>query len=279
MAQSFKTAISFGLVYVPVTLHACIKNDDLSFNTLYKKTGERIRYKKTCDNCPDTVPNEDIVRGYQYEKDKYVVLTDSELEKLKTPKDKSIEIEKFVLLDQIDPVYFDKSYFVKPTGAENAYMLIVKALEKQNKVGIAKTVLGTKEQLVAIRVVGGQMILNTMHFYDEVQASPVKNIKEKVSEKELSLAEMVVENMSGDFDIEQYKDEYKERVMAAIDDKIAGKKVKGQEEMVRPNNIINLMEALQKSVSQTQKTTTKAKKTTTKTKKKDNNITTIPKRA
>lgn len=276
MAHSFKTALSFGLVYVPVTLHACIKNDDLSFNTLYKKTGERIRYKKTCPNCPDNVPNEDIVRGYQYEKDKYVILTDQELEKLKTPKDKSIQIEKFVLLDEIDPVYFDKSYFIKPTGAENAYVLILKALEKQNKVGIAKTVLGTKEQLVAIRAVGGQLILNTMHFYDQVQASPVKLGKEKISEKELALAEMVIENMSDSFDIEEYKDEYKERVMAAIEDKIAGKKIVGkQKDVVGPSNIINLMEALQKSVSQTKKPATKTKKTT----KSKDNITTLSKRA
>ena len=278
MAQSYKSAISFGLVYVPITLHACIKDDDVSFNTLYKKTGERIKYKKTCKHCPEDIEPEDIVRGYQYEKDKYVILTDAEIEKLKTPKEKSIEIESFVSLSEIDPIYFDKSYFVKPTGAENAFLIILKALKKQNKVGIAKTVLGSKEQVVAIREIGGQMILNTMHFYDEVQASPVKEIKDKVTEKELKLAEMVIENMTGEFDMEKYKNEYKEKVVKAIDDKVAGKKITRIDAgVVKPHNVINLMDALEKSIKQTSKPKAKAK-TKRATKEKDK-VVPISKRA
>lgn len=262
MAYSYKSAISFGLVYVPITLHACIKTDDISFNTLYKKTGERIRYKKTCEHCPQNVPLDDIVRGYQYEKDKYVVLTDSEIEKLKTPKEKSIEIESFVSLKEIDPIYFDKSYFIKPTGAENAFLIILKALKKQNKVGIAKTVLGSKEQVVAIREINGQMILNTMHFYDEVMASPLKKIQDKITDKELSLAEMVIENMTGVFEPEKYHNEYKKKIMKAIDDKIAGKKItKANKGIVKPYNVVSLMDALTQSLKQTSKPKKKAKTT------------------
>lgn len=260
MAFSYKSAISFGLVYFPVTLHACIKSDDISFNTLYKKTGERIKYKKTCEHCPPNINKEDIVKGFQYDKDKYVILTDSEIEKLKTPKEKSIDIESFVFLNEIDPIYFDKSYFVKPTGAENAFLIILKALKKQNKVGIAKTVLGSKEQVVAIREINGQMILNTMHFYDEVVASPVKDIKDKITEKELSLAEMVIENMTGVFEPEKYRNEYKKKIMKAIDDKIAGKKIKtASGDVVKPYNVVNLMEALEKSLKQTNKGKSKSK--------------------
>lgn len=251
--QSYKTALSFGLVYVPVTLHACIKSDDISFNTLYKKTGERIRYKKTCATCPSNLDNGDIVKGFQYEKDKYVVLSQNEIEKLKTQKDKAIQIEKFVKLTEIDPLFFDKSYFINPIGAENAFLLIKKALKKQNKVGIAKTVLGTKEQLVAVREIDGQLILSTLHFFDELQQSPVKEITDKVTAKELSLAELIVENMTSSFNIEQYKNEYRQKLLKAIDDKIAGKKIKGEVSHFRPNNIINLMEALQKSVGETEK--------------------------
>lgn len=254
MAQSYKTAISFGLVYVPITLHACVKSDDVSFNTLYKKTGERIRYKKTCEHCPEFINPDDIVKGYQYEKDKYVVLTNAEIEKLKTPKEKSIDIESFVWLGEIDPIYFDKSYFVKPTGAENTFLIILKALKKQNKVGIAKTVLGTKEQIVALREINGQMVLNTMHFYDEIQANPVKEIKDKITEKELSLAEMVIENMTSTFEIEKYENEYKNKIMKVINDKIAGKKItKADIGIVKPHNVINLMDALTQSLKQTNK--------------------------
>lgn len=248
MAQSYKTAITFGLVYVPVTLHACIKSNDISFNTLYKKTGERIRYEKTCENCPSNVKQEDIIKAYQYEKDRYVTLTDSELEKLKTKKDKSIEIESFVQLEEIDPIYFDKSYYVNPTSAKNAFTLILKALESQKKVGIAKTVLGTKEQVVAIRSIKGEMILNTMHFYDEVQSSPVKKIDDKANTKELNLAKLIMDNMTEKFEPQKYKNEYREKVLKAVESKIDGRVIKGERSKSRPSNIINLMDALQKSV-------------------------------
>lgn len=275
MTQSYKTAISFGLVYVPITLHACVKSDDVSFNTLYKKTGERIHYKKTCEHCPQNLNADDIVKGYQYEKDKYVVLSDNEIEKLKTPKDKTVAIETFVNLKDIDPIYFEKSYFVKPTGAENAYQLILKALQKENKVGLAKTVLGSKEQLVALREINGQMILSTMFFYDEIQENPVKQTDEKVSEKELSLAQMVIENMSGKFEPQKYKNEYREKLMKAIDQKIAGKKIQYEKYDAKPNNIINLMDALQKSVKQVKKPVKEKKQK----KEEDENVIVMKKRA
>lgn len=274
MAHSYKTAITFGLVYVPVTLHACIKTKDIAFNTLYAKTGERIRYEKTCENCPEEVDPKDIIKGYQYEKDKYVTITDEELEKIKTKKDRAIEIESFVNLEEIDPVYFDKSYFINPTSAENAYLLILKSLEEQNKVGIAKTVLGTKEQVVAIRAIQGQMILNTMHFYDEIQVSPVKNIPDKISAKELSLAKMIIENMTESFEPEKYKDEYRARLYKAIQTKLKGKPIQGKREDIVASNITNLMDALQQSVKKPPKKST-AKSTT----KKKKNIIPFAKRA
>ncbi len=249
MTYSYKTALSFGLVYVPITLHTCVKENDLSFNTLYKKTGERIKYHKTCDGCPKNLKKDDIIKGFQYEKDKYITLTDAELEKLKTPKDKVIEIESFVSLDEIDPVYFDKSYFVNPTSAENAFSLIVKALDSQQKVGIAKTVLGTKEQVVAIRVINDNMILTTMHFFDEIVASPVKKIVENTSEKELSLAKIIIENMTENFQPDKYKNEYREKVLKAVSDKVSGKNVKGERAKTLPSNVLSLMDALQKSVA------------------------------
>lgn len=248
MAQSFKSTIAFGVVYIPITLHACVKNNDISFNTLYKKTGERIRYKKTCETCPPDLENEDIVKGYQYEKDKYVILTDKEIENIKSRKDKSIDIVEFVDLKEIDPIYYDKSYYIKPSGAENAFNLIFKAIEDENKVGIAKTVLGTKEQLVALRVINGQMILNTLHFYDEIQVNPVKKQDIKVNENELKLAKNIIENMTAKFNPQKYKDTYREKLLSAIQSKLNGKEIVSTEKVFKPSNVINIMDALKKSL-------------------------------
>ena len=173
MAYSYKGAISFGLVYIPIVLTASIKNNDIGFNLIDKKTMSRVKYKKTCVDCDDKeVKNENIVKGFQYEKDKYVIFTDKDFEKIKTEKDKNITIEQFVNLDEVDPIYFDKAYYVSPTGGEKAFEVLLSAMEKQNKAGIAKAVLGTKESLILIRAKNGNMLVNTLYFYDEVVKAP-----------------------------------------------------------------------------------------------------------
>ena len=252
MTFSYKTAISFGLVYVPITLHLAVRPKDIGFNMLHKKTGERIRYNRTCENCPPHVATADIVKGFQYEKGKYVTLTTEEINKIKTEKNKSIEIELFVGLDEIDPIYYEKSYFVKPTGAEKAFLLIKQALADENKVGLAKTVLGTKEQLVALRVIDGNMVLNTMHFHDEVQDAPAVATKEKVTAEELKLAKQVIKSMTKKFKAENFKDEYRAKLKAAIDQKIAGKKIIGEKKKKADSaRIVSLMDALKASVKTT----------------------------
>lgn len=250
MPQSYKSAISFGLVFVPVTLHVTVRSRDIGFNMLYKKTGERIRYNRTCENCPPHVASDDIVKGYQYEKGKYVTLTDKDFEAIKSERDKSIEISQFVHLDEIDPIYFEKSYFVKPTGAEKAFALIQKALEAEGKVGVAKTVLGQKEQVVALRSINGNMILYTMHFHDEVQKNPVDKITEKITDAELELAKQIIGNMTTPFDPTAYRDEYRERLQKAIEAKISGEAVK-KVKAAHKAKIVNLMDALRASVEGT----------------------------
>jgi len=265
MAYSYKSAISFGLVYVPITLHTTVKNKNIGFNMLYAKTGERIKYQKTCENCPPSILQSDIVKGYQYERGKYVTITDKEIESLKSEKDKSIEIIQFVSLDEIDPIYFEKSYYVNPTGAEKAFNLILQALANENKVGIAKTVLGQTEQLVALRAmnVSGsapQMILYTMHFHDEVVKSPVKEIGEVVSKAELDLAKQVINNMTSSFDAKMYKDEYRERLQNAINAKISGKKIGTKNTADKAKKILDLMEALKASVAHSGSKASKTRK-------------------
>ena len=170
MAYSYKGSISFGLVYIPIKLHSSIKNNDIGFNMIDKKSLSRIKYKKTCVDCDNReVKNEDVVKGYEYEDGKYVIFEDKDFEKIKTKKDENINIECFVDISEIDPLYFDRPFYVMPTGANHAFKILLRAMELEHKVAIAKTVLGTKETLIAIRAKNGEMLLNTLFFFEEVR--------------------------------------------------------------------------------------------------------------
>lgn len=270
MAYSYKGSISFGLVYIPVTLHNSIKQNDIGFNMIDKKTMSRVRYKKTCENNENReVKQEDIVKGFEYEDGKYVIFEDKDFEKIKTKKDKNITIEQFVDIAEVDPIYYDKPYYVVPTGAEKAYAVLLTAMEQSGKAAIAKTVLGTKETLVMIREKNGQMLLNTLFFADEVVKNPAKEVTEKGNAAELKMAQTIIESMTGKFEPEQYKDEYREKVQEAIEKKIAGKEIAAPKEK-NFGTVSNLMEALTKSLELTKKPkakTTPVKRTPAKKKK------------
>lgn len=262
MAYSYKGSISFGLVYIPITLHNTVRNNDISFNLLDKKTLSKVKYKKTCVDCGDReVKQEDIVKGYEYEEGRYVVFQEDDFEKIKSPKDKNITIEQFVNINEIDPIYFDKPYYVAPTGAERAFALLLKAMEEEGKVGIAKTVLGTKETLIAIRAKKGEMLLNTLFFDEEIQKNPSKDIKEELNPQELSLAKSIILNMTKPFEIEKFRDEYTEKIQQAIVDKIAGKEIVAHK-TEGGNQVVNLMEALKGSLESFKKPVKKEAKTT-----------------
>ena len=269
MAYSYKGSISFGFVYIPVTLHKTIKNNDIGFNMIDKKTNSRVQYKKTCVECNGReVKQEDIVKGYEYEDGKYVIFEEKDFEKLKSKKDKNITIEKFVELSEVDPLYFETPYYVVPTGAEKAFVVLLKAMEDEGKAAIAKSVLGTKETLILIRAKDGQMLLNTLFFEEEVTKNPAKEITEKPSAAELKMAKAIIEGMSGKFVPSEYKDEYRQKVQEAIERKIAGKEIIAPKES-GANSVSNLMEALKKSLELAQRPKVKKtvpKKTTAKKK-------------
>lgn len=248
MAYSYKGSINFGLVYIPITLFSSVKQNDIGFNMLDKKTMSRVKYKKTCVDCDNReVKNQDIVKGYQYEKDKYVIFTQKDFEKIKTQKDKNITILQFVDLKEIDPIYFDKAYYVKPTGGEKAFFVLLQAMQKQNKAGIAKTVLGTKESLILLRAHNGQMLVNTLYFFDEV-LSPPQIKQEKVQKKEIDLATTLIDQMTKKFEPQKFKDEYNQKIKKAIKAKIKGNEIVETSVEEEPAKIINLMDALQKSL-------------------------------
>lgn len=253
MAYSYKGAITFGLVYIPITLVTSVKENNVSFNLLDKKTMSRIKYKKTCVDCENKeVKNENIVKGYQYEKDKFVLFEEEDFEKLKSNKDKNITIDCFVNIKEVDPIFFEKSYYVSPTGSEKAFTILLKAMEKKNMAGLSKTVLGTKDTLILLWVKNGKMIANTLFFSEELQQAPVyKNVA--VTKKELELAQTLIEQMTKKFQPEKYKDEYNKKIQEAIKKKIAGKRIVSAKNKDVPKNIINIMDALQKSIKSSKK--------------------------
>lgn len=262
--MAIKGAISFGLVYIPISLNVSVKENDIGFNLIDKKTMSRIKYKKTCVDCDNKeVKKENIVKGYKYEKDKYVIFTEKDFEKLKTPKDKNITIEQFVNLDEVDPIYYDKSYYLSPTGGEKAFNVLLNAMERENKAGIAKTVIGTKETLILIRAQDGNMLASTLYFFNEIQKTPEVK-KTRVDEKELKLATTLINQMTTSFKPEKFKDEYTDKIKKAIKQKIAGKQIVQTKDAYEPEKVVDLMEALKKSLGKKNKTdnkTTKKNKT------------------
>jgi len=250
MAVSHRGAISFGLVHIPVGLYTATRDNDIHFNQLCKDDHSRVRYKKVCASCGKEVKNTDIVKGFEYDDGKYVVVTDEDFEKIKTEKDKSIQIMQFADLSTIRPIYYDKTYHALPeTGGEKAFELLRRAMHEEQKVAVAKTVMGNKETLLALIPTDDGILIETMFFADEIKDKPKDVPRPDVSEAELSMAKQLIGTMVKPFEPAAYKDEYQERLKALIEQKIAGK------EIVAPapeneGNIISLEEALLASLNQ-----------------------------
>ena len=266
LAVSHKGAISFGLVHIPVSLYTATQNNDISFNQLHKEDNSRIRYKKICGHCGKEVTSNDIVKGFEYDTDQYVIMTDDDFEKIKTEKDKSIQILHFANLNQISPVYYDKTYHAVPNaGGEKAFELLRTAMMEEEKIAIGKTVMGNSETLLAIIPREEGILIEKMFFEDEIKDLPKTFTKTDVNPDELKMAKTLIPSMDKPFEPSMYKDEYQERLKEVIEQKIAGKDVVAAASEEAPSNVINLMDALKKSVEQEAKTTSK-KRTTKKTK-------------
>ncbi|MBC8571455.1 non-homologous end joining protein Ku [Zongyangia hominis] len=250
MAVSHKGAISFGLVHIPVALYTATQDNDIHFNQLHKDDHQRIRYKKVCGHCGKEVVTKDIVKGFEYDKDKFVIMSDEDFEKAKTEKDKTIQILHFADLETIRPIYYDKTYHVIPeTGGEKAFELLRTAMKEENKVAIAKTVMGTKETLLSIIPTTDGILIETMFFADEIKELPKSYTKPEVNPAELTMAKTLIGSMDKPFEPELYKDEYQERLKEIIEQKINGKEVV-ETRSEEPNNVINLMDALKASIEQ-----------------------------
>jgi DNA end-binding protein Ku len=269
----WKGSISFGLVNIPVKLHTATENKDIKLRQLHKECNSPINYQKVCSVCESEVKNEDIVKAYEYSKNKFVVLDAEELEKLrKENEDKSVEIIEFVKLEEIDPIYFERSYFMAPdSGGGKAYALLREALSDSGKIGVAKITIRSKEQLAIVRVYGETLMMETIHFPDEVRnAGEVPNIpsEDKIVQKELDTALMLVDQLTATFEPEKYQDNYRTALLELIEQKKNGELTvtASERETVVPSDMTDLMAALQASLDKT--STTKKKPTTRKRKAK-----------
>ncbi len=220
-------AISFGLVNVPVKLYSAVSKKTVRFHQLHDADGVRIQQKRVCPADGEEVPYEHIVKGYEITPDQYVVVTQEELDALDPKKTKSIEIEDFVELSDIDPVYYDHPYYVLPDrGAAKAYKLLLNAMEQSGRVAIARVVIRTKEQLVAIRPAGDLLTMETMNFADEVVAhdrfDELPGDDVETADREIEMAQQLIDSLAGDFDPTKYKDTYRERVLDLVERKAQG---------------------------------------------------------
>ena len=250
-------AISFGLVNVPVKLYSAVSKKTVRFHQLHESDGVRIQQKRVCPADGEEVAWEDIVKGYEISPDRYVIVTPEELEALDPKKTKTIDIEEFVDLEDIDPLYYDHPYYLLPgQGAAKPYKLLAEAMRDANKVAIARVVIRTKEQLVAIRPVGDVLAMATMNFADEVvdpdsfDDAPGDDVD--TTKRELEMARQLVDSLTADFEPEKYHDEYREAVLDLIE-----KKSEGQEIVLQPaeepERVPDLMAALEASLAAAKK--------------------------
>ena len=257
MRTIWKGSISFGLVNIPVGLYSATRSSNqVKFRLLRKSDQSPIRYKRVAETDGKEVDWDEIVKGYEYEKDNFVVLTEKDFERVKIESTQTVDIKEFVKLQEIDPMFFDEPYYLAPEkGGDKAYVLLREALKNSNKVGIAKVVIKTREHLAAVKPLGNALVLELMHFADElVDPNELRLPGDKsVGQKEMKMAESLIEGMSDKWEPEKFKDDYREALTKVIEEKIAagGKELPAAKGKARkPTNVVDLAAVLRESLAQ-----------------------------
>ncbi len=244
--------ISFGLVSIPIKMFSAASSGGVSFNQIHQKCGGRVKQQLICPTCNEVVERSSLVKGYEFAKDQYVQFTDEELKALEGEASKMIDIAEFVPLDQVDPIYFDKTYYLGPDkGGEKAYRLLADAMKDSGRVALAKFVMRGKENLVAIRASQKGLMLHTMYFADELRdfGEVDKGEDAKLKPGESELAQRLVNELSSEaFKAEKYADEYQSRVLGAVEAKVEGKEVTSLAPQAQRTQVIDLMDALKQSL-------------------------------
>jgi DNA end-binding protein Ku len=252
----WRGSITFGLITVPIKLFAAVgrTEEKLDLHLLHEKDGERIHYERRCDKGHKDIDWDEIVRGFEYQKGKWVMITDDELAALDLPALKTIDVMSFAPLEQIDPIYYDKTYYVVPdAGAEKAYHLMTDALEDEGFVGVCKVAMREREHLSALRATDGMLVLQTMHWPEEIRASNFGPLKKRprIQDRERKMARQLITQLQGDFNPGEFKDDYHKALKKIINKKIKGEDVVVPESVeTEPEGVIDLMEALKASVDE-----------------------------
>jgi DNA end-binding protein Ku len=265
MARSmWKGAINFGLVHIPVSLWKATRPQDIRFHMLHEKDMAPVKQKRVCSVEHTEIPSDEIVKGYEISKGEYVMVEPEELDALTPENSHSIDIEDFVDLADVDPIYYETAYYLSPDkGAAKPYSLLVAAMEESGKAAIARFVLRTKQHLVLMRPMGNAIGMSTLYYADEVM--PVAEVpaipkETNLSEQELQMAVRLIESMSRDFEPERYEDTYREKVVEMLEQKAHGKKITVSRQKEEPARVIDLVSALQASLGEAPaEKTTKAK--------------------
>ena len=256
MRPTWKGSISFGLVYIPIAVYPATREEKLSFRQLRRTDLSPIKYKKVAEADAKEVPADQIVKGFEYERGRYIVMNDEDFEKVRIESTHSIDITDFVDLEQVDPKFFYKPYFLEPQkGGEKAYALLHKALSGTAKIGVAKVVISNREHLAAVKPDGLFLILELMHFASEILSAEELNRgpNAALNEKELKMAQALVDSMSVPWEPEKYRDEYRSAVMDLIEQKAKNKKIDMPPVAPRPTtNVVDLVKVLQESLNRSQ---------------------------
>lgn len=247
-------SIGFGMVSIPVKLFGATESKDISFNLLHATCGTRLKQLRWCPTDEQEVPWSETVRGYEYAKDQYVTLTDEDFEKLPLPSKHTIELTAFVKEEEIDPVYYERSYHLAPDErGEKAYALLIRTLEKKGLTAIATITIRKKEQLCALRPKDGSLMLETLYYPDEIRARPEMDLDQvKITDRELDMAFTLIDLLRKPFDPEEYKDNYREALTQVIDAKLEGREVV-ESPPSRESKVIDLADALRRSVEAAKK--------------------------
>lgn len=241
--------ITFGMVSIPVKLFTGTENKDISFNQLHAECKSRIKEQKYCPTCDRKLESEEIEKGYEYSKGLYVIVTKDDLEKLPLPNKNTIEITSFIKMSEIDPVYYEKSYYLEPDeAAKKPFSLFMRAMQEKGMTAIAKVAIRSKERLCSLRALDGTLVLNTLFFPDEIRIESGKPLPDaNISDKEMAMAGTLIDLMTQEFQPSDYTDSYREAVLKTIEAKLEGKELV-ETPAASPGKVVDLMEALQASM-------------------------------
>ncbi len=258
MRTLWKGAVSFGLVNIPIKMYVATEHKDIKFNFLHKECMNPIQYRKFCSHCDREIASEEIVRGYEYQKGSYVVINEEDLDRIPLENTKTIDILDFVDLTQVDPIYFDKTYYLEPSqGGEKAYGLLIEAMSQTGKVAIAKVIIRSKQSLAALRIKDQVLIMETIFWPDEIRSPSALNLgvdRGKLHDNEIKMAVSLIDNLSTSFEPAKYQNEYRQALWEIIESKIVGKEVVAAAPVADRGNVVDLMEALKASVKLAEET-------------------------